>query len=1104
MAKYFRITYYFGGILLFLILTFVGFTQTRSFKSFLRTFILNHASSVITGSLQMGQIDGNLATGLILHDVVISDSGRQVLAASSIEVRYDPAAFFLKRVAISRVTIVNPGVHLWRTGSGLFNIDRLFVKTNPDTTPSSWTIDIKDIQLTNARLEFIDSLRLSWRESGLAEYPPAGVIDYARVRLDSVQLNASLLLKPGSVEARIRLFSFHSREPEFTLTALRGDFLLTKSEASIRNLFINTQHTHLRLGASVKNIDLASLDNLQELEKTPVDLHLTADPIDTRELKQFLFPWIDFLDNALSLQIDCSGKFNALTVEQVRFHTDKTDIRIKGEINNLHKPEDLELHLNAEDAVLHAEDIERLVPGLHLPDLTYLGKVSSSFTFNGRPADFHAVLNASTAAGDIAGDAKLNFTRKDFTYDGVFHGAHIALGTIIGAKNISSDINAVITVNGEGTDPQTMTGVAKLEIDSSLFNGLHCEKTVCVTNIADGLLRSRLTAALGSGNYELSAHAQFQENNAVHYGLKGQIISLDLGEILQDHSYTSDLSFQINEDGTSAPHIQRDSLHVGFLRSSFKEKQFDSGNLSILFGNIDNAYQQLSVTSDIADLSMNGQFSLASLVEACTSGGKLAGQYFSYRTQTLDSLRARMSARNTSISTPAVAPLSAPVNVQFNIVWKNLSTLGLVFDIPLEGDMSIKGNLTAAGNSYDCSGHITANECEGIFSHDSINASLFNAQFDIENLNAGTFTPQCSIALQLQANSLQYNTFGFDKPSIEMAVSPDSGRFAIGTLIDSTIQVNLQGSFAERSHVLEFEIPVMRMMFDSLYALDNTQPVLFALGQDGFFIRSWTMAHDTEDLQLAGFFNPNGSSDATVSISSFSLTSLPHIVRRLRTAGFNYNGTVRASGSLKGTFEAPIFIAGLAADNVEAKNIRLGHIEARTSYSQHMLDLLAFFTSKPEITNAEPDLFLSGTIPYDLSLREESPFKLEGQMNLTLHSKGLSMTFLAPFLPVIEDLSGTLVCDMKMKGTIDMPEYEGTISIQNAAFLFCAASTSLYSFRSARPRRRSYAAAKCCNRKRTGKRTIRISNAARRLFDASRVVVKRLRFDRKRTAADNG
>jgi hypothetical protein len=1036
VAKYFRITYYFGAILLFLVLTFVGFTQTRSFKSFLRTFVLSHASSVINGSLRIGQIDGNLATGFIMHDVVVSDSGGQIIAAPSIELRYDPIAFFLKRASISRATIVNPDIHLWRTKSGELNITRLFASSHPDTTPSSWIVDIKGIELTNARLEFTDSLRMAWRDSGITKTPPAGVMDYAHIRLDSVRLSVSLLLASGNTEVQVHSFSFHSRKPEFTLTELRGDFRLTKQEASIRNFSINTPHTHLHLGTSVKNINLAALGSLRDLEKTPVDLHLTAEPLDTHELKQFLFPWIDFLDNALTLQIDCSGKFGALAIEQLRVRSDKTDICIKGEVDNLHTPSALELHLTADNVALHTQDIEKLVPGLHLTDLTYLGDVAASFTFEGRPADFHATVAASTAAGDVTGDAKLNFTRKNFIYDGIFTGSHIALGTILGAKNISTDINAKITVNGEGTNPRTMTGIAKVEMDSSLFNGLHCEKVVCIINVADSLLRSRLTAAVGSGNYELSASAQFQDNDALRYGLQGRVISLDLGEVLQDHSYDSDLSFQIEEEGLSSPNIHHDSLQIDFLRSSYQSRHFDSGKLKVLFANVDNAYRELKLTSDVADFSVNGQFTLASLIEACTKGGKLTGQYFSHRIKTLDSLRTENSGRNLSVSFPAGTVLSKPVNANFSLNWKDLSPLGMVLGTPLEGDVTVNGTIAAVDDRFSFKGHIAANTCGGRFADDTVNANAFTAQYDIRDLTSKTFSPQANIALDVKANVFQLNTLQFDKPSITIAVSPDSGRFAAASLIDSTVQVDLQGTFAERKHVLEFEMPVVRITFDSLYTLENAQPAAFSLGRDGMLIRSWAMAHDTEYAQISGYFDPAGVSDAALSMSGFSLASLPHILHRSHLTSFDYDGTVRASGSFKGTFEKPVFTATLLADNVEVKKNRLGHIEARASYSAHMLDLLASFAGKSSASNSEPDLFLSGTMPFDLSLRKDHSEKLEGDMDLTLRSKGMDMVFLSPFLPVVENLSGTLTCDMKIKGSVDMPEYEGALSIQNASFLF--------------------------------------------------------------------
>jgi len=81
---------------------------------------------------------------------------------------------------------------------------------------------------------------------------------------------------------------------------------------------------------------------------------------------------------------------------------------------------------------------------------------------------------------------------------------------------------------------------------------------------------------------------------------------------------------------------------------------------------------------------------------------------------------------------------------------------------------------------------------------------------------------------------------------------------------------------------------------------------------------------------------------------------------------------------------------------------------------------------------------------------------------------------------------------MKLKGSIDMPEYEGTLAIQDASFLFVPLQLRYTLTGQLVPRRHQYAAPKCYNSKRTGKRTIRISNAARRLFNASRVIVERL------------
>ena len=53
-----------------------------------------------------------------------------------------------------------------------------------------------------------------------------------------------------------------------------------------------------------------------------------------------------------------------------------------------------------------------------------------------------------------------------------------------------------------------------------------------------------------------------------------------------------------------------------------------------------------------------------------------------------------------------------------------------------------------------------------------------------------------------------------------------------------------------------------------------------------------------------------------------------------------------------------------------------------------------------------------------------------------MFSKGVNLEFLDPLIPTVGNLTGTLICDMKIHGTVDDPAYEGSLSLQGAKFLF--------------------------------------------------------------------
>jgi hypothetical protein len=48
----------------------------------------------------------------------------------------------------------------------------------------------------------------------------------------------------------------------------------------------------------------------------------------------------------------------------------------------------------------------------------------------------------------------------------------------------------------------------------------------------------------------------------------------------------------------------------------------------------------------------------------------------------------------------------------------------------------------------------------------------------------------------------------------------------------------------------------------------------------------------------------------------------------------------------------------------------------------------------------------------------------------------MDLKFLDPFIPEISNLNGMMTCDMRMKGPFDAPQYEGSMSIQQASLVF--------------------------------------------------------------------
>jgi hypothetical protein len=1018
--------------------------------------------TVINGELQFGAIEGNLITGFIMNNVTVTEGGTEILSTQRIELKYDPIGFIFKHVGISNAVIVQPRIRIYRSADGSTNIERLIKPTPANTTPSAWSIDIKRLELADAEVFFIDSLLLYQRQMGERASPPDSAIDYARVHLRRLALVASAQIQSNKYSAKIRNISaafYHDeqivstdvptlpREPQVpivTLNHLSGDFLLTKNEASVSNVSIETPSSHIHCDAGIKGIDITHLTSIEELKTIPVDVSLKADEIDTKELKQFLYPSVDFLDHSLKLQLKASGTFEKLNVEKLVVQMPNSQVKLQGQIRNIHHARDLEITVQAADNIIAPQDLLSCLPGLLLPDLTFLGSVKYSLTYEGRPLDFKTRFVGTTAAGDLSVDGKMKIDPTGIAYSGTASVHSLALESIFHNKKLTSNLNAKLTFDCGGFNPRTMTGIAKVEMDSSLLNGLSIQHSVVVFDVADGMVRSHVAASIESGTYELSSLLTFIHTDSTIYTISGKIRSLDLADVLKDQQYSSDLSFDFAAAGAIGSSTRSDTTGLHFYRSSFASQVFESAQAQATFQAQNNAQSILQITSTMGDLNVRGNFTPASCIAALQNSYQLVTEGIGYRFYNLDSIRS-FSRTTTTVQPfhPSYTSHVAPIDARYRLRVTNFVPLGAFIHVPLSGRGTVEGEIVGDSLDLRLSGNAYLEQFELDAGTDTLTVDMASLNYSFGGIGYEKLFEKFHASVEPDLHNFEINGLLFNRISGYLHVNSDSSKFRLSAYIDSTATIALEGNSCVHANLMEFEIQKLTTTIGQFVA-ENKDTVRFILGRDGFNINALTLTHEDEAVALAGHFSPSGISDMNISLNNFLLSDLKQVLYRgpYAKSRTQFGGKMNAITLFRGSFKHPNIIIDVHADDVRAndstqnKNKLIGRIDSHISYFEYVLGLDLKVTSRPSDPRALPDVLLIGSLPYNFVLAREKPHKLEGSVDLTLKSTGVSLEILDPFIPVISNLSGNMTCDMQMKGPVEAPQYTGSMSIRNANFIF--------------------------------------------------------------------
>ena len=142
-------------------------TRTDFGRERIRRFAVSTLQGKVNGVVRIGKITGNLADGITLHDVSITDStGAPLIVAEQISTEYRILDFAKKRIFLSDVRLVRPLIVIDRQpGESKWNYEKLFISdttTTPDTGPGwgDW-LDFRNVTIVDGRMV----IRTPWEPS---------------------------------------------------------------------------------------------------------------------------------------------------------------------------------------------------------------------------------------------------------------------------------------------------------------------------------------------------------------------------------------------------------------------------------------------------------------------------------------------------------------------------------------------------------------------------------------------------------------------------------------------------------------------------------------------------------------------------------------------------------------------------------------------------------------------------------------------------------------------------------------------------------------------------------------------------------------------------
>ncbi len=1024
---------YIGVISLGIFVFLFGFSQTQTFRNWLRDFVIEQANDNLNGRVSIEKIEGTIFTSLILRNTVVTMEKDTLLNAGTIELRTSPLKIFLKTIYVRKVEIKNTKIAFIKDSLGELNIAKLFPPSEKEDTAKShfpFRIEVADFKLTD-----VDFSLQNYNKIGSKEFYPSMNMDDFRVDDIFLSLKAFADIDNNTYETKIDYLSMKPNIERFNLKSLSGELGINEKEILVNNLSVNTSNSEINLNAKVNGLNIFDSTMVEKIKYAVVDVSLNSPKFNFDDLSSFLPP-IDMLKGALGVKFQASGNLLQLDVNKLVLDYEKTHLEAKVVLQNIDNVDKMTIAADFRNSTITQSDIDKLLPEIGVPVFDRLGEVKiDTLTFEGKPLNFKSQILLSSNGGKFSSEVKMNLEPTLAEYDISFSSRDFDLLPI---ANISSRLNLRGSFVGKGFSPKEMNSNIVLASEGSIVEGIKIDSLSLTAEAANGLVGFSLSTVLDNALTEIDGSLDFLQEN-LGYKAAGKVSNLDLGKLMKDTSIATDLNFKFKTEGENFdPDKMNMFLTFDLSPSKINGIEIDSTHTITDIFTDDNDERVINFISDIADITLKGQFSLSDAVSVInTETGLLTSAFIRKIAEVLPSFNLSDNLTQQDKLIKRVADRNSKTNEKVSILFLvDLKDFGIISPFlknkKLEIDGDLSGNLVYDNDSIS----VELNSNLNYVKYWGPGTVYFLSKLNLDLLLTNSFyaesTEDIDFDLKFQTNRVFAGTDLYDM-LFDLKMRSNIAEISFASKLEDYASAELTCKANLRNPTIELMVKNLDLVYKG-FDIKNRDDLSISFSEDRIDFNKFNLLHSAGEISASGFLARNENQNLSLKVKNLRGKDLFHTFSEGSGLSF-LDINMNLDGIIEGNFSNPLMNVSFRGEDLTYKDKNFGKLISNFNYANKKFSSdIKFFDLYSG--SSIPALKIIGNIPINLSFTDTEKKILDDEdIEINFAANNLDLTPYGDLIPGVSKFKGRLNSNVQISGTISEPYPDGSLSLDQASFL---------------------------------------------------------------------